>query len=58
MVARAPAISSSGTLGLVGGVPLASFVLQRAPLGFGVDGRGKVGMPRHQHAEVDEIEHQ
>ena len=27
-------------------------------LGLEVDGLGEIGMPRHQHAEIDEIEHQ
>src|SRR6266516_2462588 len=71
MVARAPSISSSGVLAaasvasdicnsmIIGFRYLfCLFVFLRAPPGFGVDGLGQIGVPRHQQAEVDEVENQ
>src|ERR1700692_1973315 len=61
MVARAPLSSNIGVLA----ASVASdifvsilFIFQLPAFGFGVDGFGKIGMPRHQHAEIDEIKHQ
>src|SRR5712672_4313963 len=59
MVARAPEMSSSGALApSVAGMNFSLLVFQRPPLGFGINGLGQIGMPRHQQAEIDEVEHQ
>src|SRR5450631_4881692 len=60
MMARAPSISSNGALAVPAASDMVSplFIFQLAPPGFGVDGLGHIRMPRHQHAEVHEIEHQ
>src|SRR5580692_1547755 len=65
MVARAPLSSNTGVLAasaasdmVLSALVCLWLVFQRTPPGFGIDGRGEIGMPRHQHPEIDEIEHQ
>src|ERR1700722_11070859 len=61
MVARAPSSSSTGVLAASAASDMVLstlFVFLRAPPGFGIDGLGEIRMPRHQHAEIHQIEHQ